>query len=72
MRFSGSDLVYRRLSFGNNGAVQSFSAGGSSLPSPVVENCFFSQQLALQDDGAFVEGGGVRMGTLGLCGVDIY
>jgi hypothetical protein len=48
----------RRLTFRNNGAAQSINAGGTTTVAPVVEMCSFESQLAIQDDGAFVEGGG--------------
>ena len=48
-----------RLSFSNNGAAQSINAGGTNANVSVrVEMCSFQSQLSLQDDGAFVEGGG--------------
>ena len=59
MRINGNNLVYQRLTFANNGAAQSFSAGGVGGASPRVEDCYFSKQLSIQDDGSFVEGGGV-------------
>jgi hypothetical protein len=54
VRTSGEDLVVERVSFRNNGAAQSLTAGGGSR----VQMCNFASQLAIQDDGAFVEGGG--------------
>jgi hypothetical protein len=51
-------LVVERNSFRNNGAAQSINAGGTNSVSPRVEGNDFRSQLALQDDGAFVEGGG--------------
>ena len=51
-------LVVERCSFRNNGAAQSINAGGTNTVSPRVEACDFQSQLSLQDDGAFVEGGG--------------
>ena len=59
MRINGNNLVYQRLTFANNGAAQSFSAGGVGGASPRVEDCYLSKQLSIQDDGSFVEGGGV-------------
>ena len=48
-----------RLNFKNNGAAQSFNAAGSQkVGAPLVELCDFQSQLAIEDDGAFVEGGG--------------
>ena len=60
LRTAGEALAFDRLSFRNNGAAQSFSAGGSGgrVASRVVL-CAFESQLSLQDDGSFVEGGGV-------------
>eukprot|EP01051_Picozoa_sp_SAG22_P007050 SAG22_NODE_483_length_9925_cov_3.568186_5_plen_573_part_00 len=56
----GDGLHLRRLSFSNNGAAQSTNAQGHdpAYPPPLVELCHFQSQLAMQDDGAFVEGGG--------------
>lgn len=54
LRTGGNNSVYERLSFQNNGAAQSFSAGGPTI----VKMCYFQSQLAIQDDGSFVEGGG--------------
>jgi hypothetical protein len=34
-----------------------FTPPGTSSPNPLVESCFFSKELAIQDDGSFVEGG---------------
>jgi len=53
LRTAGAGLQFLHLAFRNNGAAQGFS--GSSAR---VEMCFFDGQLATQDDGAFVEGGG--------------
>lgn len=51
-------LALSRLSFSNNGAAQSINAGAHANVSVRVELCSFQSQLSLQDDGAFVEGGG--------------
>jgi hypothetical protein len=51
-------LVIERLTFRNNGAAQSINAGGTTTVPARVEMCSFESQLALQDDGSFVEGGG--------------
>lgn len=51
-------LVVERLTFRNNGAAQSINAGGTTTVPARVEMCHFESQLAIQDDGAFVEGGG--------------
>ena len=48
----------RRLSFRNNGAAQCITAGGAHNLPVQVELNFFEKQLAMQDDGSFVEGGG--------------
>ena len=61
---AGVRLQY--LTFRNNGAAQSINAGGNVQPgcaAPLVEMCSFSSQLAIQDDGSFVEGGGARSTT---------
>jgi hypothetical protein len=50
--------VLERLTFRNNGAAQSINAGGTTTVAARVVMCSFESQLALQDDGAFVEGGG--------------
>ena len=54
VRTDGENLVVERVSFRNNGAAQSLTASALSR----VEMCHFESQLAIQDDGAFVEGGG--------------
>ena len=59
LRTGGRGLLFERLSFRNNGAAQAFSAGGSGGAANRVEMCDFQTQLSLQDDGSFVEGGGV-------------
>eukprot|EP00937_MAST-01D_sp_MAST-1D-sp2_P003802 g3802.t1 len=51
-------LVVERCSFRNNGAAQSITAGGTNHVPARVTACDFQSQLSLQDDGAFVEGGG--------------
>ena len=51
-------LVIDRLTFRDNGAAQSINAGGSTTVAPRVVMCSFESQLAIQDDGSFVEGGG--------------
>jgi hypothetical protein len=58
IRTSGEHLVFRRLSFANNGDAQSFNAAAHAAPASLVELCHFESQLAIQDDGSFVEGGG--------------
>ena len=51
-------LVVERVTFRNNGAAQSITAGLTTTIPARIEMCSFGSQLALQDDGAFVEGGG--------------
>ena len=60
IRCTGDGLTLRRLSFSNNGAAQSANAMGHdpAYPAPLVELCHFQSQLAMQDDGSFIEGGG--------------
>ena len=53
-----SGLLLHRLTFRNNGAAQSINAGGSNSIPATVQLCNFQTQLAIQDDGSFVEGGG--------------
>ena len=52
-------ILLHRLTFRNNGAAQSIDAGGATNTNAAnVDSCFFQTQLAIQDDGSFVEGGG--------------
>ena len=43
----GNNLLLRRLTFRNNGAAQSVTAGGRNLVSPRVEMCSFASQLQI-------------------------
>jgi hypothetical protein len=56
---ASAPITFRRLNFRNNGAAQSFNAAGTKTGgAPLVELCDFQSQLAIEDDGSFVEGGG--------------
>ena len=59
VRTDGAGMTFHRLTFSYNGAAQSFNAAAKVAgKAPVVEECRFTEQYAMQDDGAFVEGGG--------------